>query len=31
MILAPFAEQLADHFFDRHFLDVDVADVACFK
>ena len=31
VILAPFAEKLANHFFDRHFLDVDVADVACFK
>ena len=31
VILAPFAEKLANYFFDRHFLDVDVADVACFK
>jgi hypothetical protein len=31
VVLVPFAEKLANHFFDRHFLDVYVADVACFK
>jgi len=31
MIFAPFAEKLANHFFDRDFLNVDVADVACFE
>src|SRR5207244_13181450 len=28
---SPLAEKLADHFFDGHFLDVDIADITSFE
>ena len=31
MALVPFAEELADHFFHRHLLNVDIAHITCFE